>query len=49
MKKEELFFNITCGDGVECRLSSVKDNGEIKIYNFDLEWNESASVINAEV
>ncbi|MBO7148442.1 MAG: alpha-galactosidase [Clostridia bacterium] len=49
MKKQELFFNITGGDGVECRLSSVKDKGEIKIYNFDLEWNESASVNNAEV
>ena len=49
MKKQELFFNITCDEGVECSLSSVKENGEIKVYNFELEWNKEASENNAEV
>ena len=49
MKTKMEFFNVTCDDGVDCKLASVKRNDGVNVYCFDLEWTEEASQNNGYV
>lgn len=49
MQKQELFFNITCGEGVDCKLTGTRDIDGATEYAFALEWTDAASENDAEV
>lgn len=48
MKKQELFFEIACGEGVDCKLTGTHGAGGITVYDFALEWTDTAAENNAD-
>ncbi|MBQ7821699.1 MAG: alpha-galactosidase [Clostridia bacterium] len=49
MQTKELFFDITCDEGLSCSLVGTSEKNGVTVYDFRLEWTDTAAEKNAGV